>query len=62
MASGKHSRAPSSRVLPKGTEEDDDVYHPRFEGGFVDLEEGLGGSEEGLGASGGASIGVSAEF
>ncbi|MED6168695.1 hypothetical protein PIB30_013886 [Stylosanthes scabra] len=42
VATGKYSWAPSSGVLPNGMHEDDNGYHPCFESGFQDLEEGSG--------------------
>ena len=62
MATGKFTCAPSSGVLPNGIGEDDDVYHPFFNSGSVDLEEGSGDSEECLEASAGVSLGVSGKL
>ncbi|XLT55228.1 hypothetical protein HN873_047832 [Arachis hypogaea] len=58
MADGKFVWAPSSTMLPSGIEEDGDGYRPYFEECHVDIEEGSGDSEQGIGAS----VGVSTEF
>ena len=62
MATEKFAWAPSSMVLPNGIDKDDDVYHPFFEDGYVDLDEASGESEECLEASVGASLGVSGKL
>ena len=62
VATGKFAWASSSRILPNGISEDDDVYRPFFDSGSVDLEEGLGDSEECLETSVGASLEVSGKL
>ncbi|XLR04654.1 hypothetical protein S83_070852, partial [Arachis hypogaea] len=58
MADGKFAWTPSYGMLPSGIEEYGDGYRPYFEEGHVDIEEGSGNSEEGIGAS----VGVNSEF